>query len=142
MYTVFVSTVTSFTGQLPPELFSVFSASDQTTTFGSSTGAKSFSSTEVAVAAFIPSLFALFLLLTLITVIIVFVYKQQNNQMYNNSATEDTRAYYSTIGPPLPRDLKSEGNVSYEVVHVHGEPAKLSDLSDVKENVAYGVQVH
>ena len=144
MYTVFVSTFTSFTDQLPDDVFSVISASDQTTTSGSSTGpdtvAKSFSSTEIAVAAIIPSLFALFLLLILITVIIVFVYKQQNNQMYNNSATEDTTAYYSTIGPPSPRDLKTEGNVAYEAIH--GEPAKSSDLSsDIQKNVAYGVHI-
>ena len=139
MYTVFVSTVTSFTDQLPDDMFSVFSVSDQTTTSGSSTDtvAKSFSSSEIAVAATIPSLVALFLLLTLITVIIVFIYKQQNN--HNNSAED--RAYYSTIGSPLPWDLKTEGNVAYEVVH--GEPAKSSDLSsEVQKNVAYGVHVH
>ena len=94
-YTVLVSTDTSFTGQLPDDLFSVFSVSDQITTSGSSIGtvAKSFSLSEIAVAATIPSLISLFLLLTLITVIIVFVYKQQNN--HNNSAKD--RAYYSTI---------------------------------------------
>ena len=32
---MFVSTVTSFTGQLPDDLFSMFSASDQTITSGS-----------------------------------------------------------------------------------------------------------
>lgn len=138
MYTVFVSTVTSFTDQLPDDMFSLFSASDHTTTSGSRT-AKSFSLTEITVAAIIPSLFALFLLLILITVIIAFIYnyKQQNNQMYNNSAAED-RAYYSTIGPPSPRELKTEGNVAYEAIH--GEPAKSSDLSsNVQKNVAYGV---
>ena len=130
---MFVSTVTSFTDQLPDDMFSVFSVSDQTTT----SGAKSFSSSEIAVAATIPSLVALFLLLTLIVVIIVFVYKQQNN--HNNSAED--RAYYSTIALPSPRDLKTEGNVAYEVIH--GEPAKSSDLSsEVQKNVAYGVHVH
>jgi hypothetical protein len=140
MYTVFVSTSTSFTDQLPPDMFSVFSASDQTTTTGSST-AKSFSSTEVVVAAVIPSLFALFLLLILITIIIVFIYmyKQYNNRLFNNSP--ENRAYYSTIGPPLPQDLKTEGNVAYEVVL--REPAKSNDPgSDVQKNVAYGVHVH
>ena len=41
MYTVFVSSVTSFTDQLPDNMFSMFSASDQTTISGSmaSTGA-------------------------------------------------------------------------------------------------------
>ncbi|MCG8625504.1 MAG: hypothetical protein MJE68_26340 [Proteobacteria bacterium] len=137
MYTVFVSTITSFTDQLPDDMFSTFSVSDQTTT-STGTVAKSFTSSEIAVAATIPSLVALFLLLSLIIVIIVFIYKQQKN--HNNSAAED-RAYYSTIGPPLPRDLKTEGNVSYEVVH--GEPAKPSDLSsEVQKNVAYGVHVH
>ncbi|MCG8624353.1 MAG: hypothetical protein MJE68_20460 [Proteobacteria bacterium] len=135
-----VSTDTSFTGQLPDDLFSVFSVSDQTTTSGSSIGtvAKSFSLSEIAVAATIPSLISLFLLLTLITVIIVFVYKQQNN--HNNSAKD--RAYYSTIADlPLPRDLKTEENVAYEVVH--SEPAKSSDLSsEVQKNVAYGVHIH
>ena len=136
MYTVFVSTVTSFTGQLPDDMFSAFSVSDQTTT-STGTLAKSFTSSEIAVAATIPSLVALFLLLTLIIVIIVFVYKQQNN--YNNSAED--RAYYSTIGPPSPRDLKTESNVSYEVIH--GQPAKSSDLSsEVQKNVAYGVHAH
>ena len=134
MYTVFVSTITSFTDQLPDDMFSVFSASDQTTTSGSSTG----TSNEIAIAATIPSLVALFLLLMLITVIIVFIYKQQNN--HNNSAKD--RAYYSTIADlPSPRDLKTEENVAYEVVH--GEPAKSSDLSsEVQKNVAYGVHIH
>ena len=36
MYTIFVSTATSFTDQLPPEMFSTSSASDQVTTSGSS----------------------------------------------------------------------------------------------------------
>ena len=137
MYTVFVSTVTSFTDQLPDDVFSIFSASDQTTTSGSST-AKSFSSTEVAVAVIIPSLF---LSLILIIVIIVYIYKQQfNKQIYNNRADED-KAYYSTIGPPLPRDLKMEGNVAYEEVHC--EPSKPNDSgSDVQKNIAYGAHVH
>ena len=137
MYTVFVSTVTSFTDQLSDDMFSLFSASDQTPTSGSST-AKSFSSTEVAVAAIIPSLF---LSLILIVVIIVFIYKQQfNKQIYNNRADED-KAYYSTIGPPLPRDLKTEGNVAYEEVHC--EPSKPNDpVSDVRKNDAYGIHVH
>ena len=74
-YTVLVSTDTSFTGQLPDDLFSVFSVSDQTTT-STGTVAKSFTSSEIAVAATIPSLIALFLLLTLITVIIVFATEQ------------------------------------------------------------------
>ena len=132
---MFVSTDTSFTAQLPDDLFSVFSISDQTTTSGSST--KSFSSSEIIVAATIPSLVALFLLLTLITVIIVFVYKQQNN---HKNSTKD-RAYYSTITLPSPRDLKTEENVAYDVVH--GESAKSSDLSsEVQKNVAYGVHIH
>ena len=142
MYTVFIITFTSFTGQLPDDVFFMFSVSDQATTSGSFTGTV-FSSTDIAVAAIIPSLVALFLLLTLITVIIVFVYKQQNNQMYNSSAAEDTRAYYSTIGPPSPQDFKTEGNVAYDSEAVHSEPAKSSDLSsDVQKNVAYGIHVH
>ena len=141
MYTLSVSTVTSFTDQLPDDLFSVFSASDQTITSGSmaTTGAiaKSFSSTEVVVAAMIPSLFALFLLLILITVI-VFVYKQQiNKRMFSNNSED--RAYYSTVGPPSPQALNTEGNIAYEVVH--DESAKSSDLSDVQKNMAYGVHV-
>ena len=138
MYTVFVSTITSFTDQLPDDMFSMFSVSDQTTT-STGTIAKSFTSSEIAVAATIPSLVALFLLLTLIIVIIVFIYYYKQQKNHNNSAED--RAYYSTIGPPLPQDLKTENNVSYEVVH--GEPAKPSDLSsEVQKNVAYGVHVH
>ena len=49
MYTVFVSTVTSFTGQLPDDLFSMFSASDQTITSGSmGTGAAATSTSSSA----------------------------------------------------------------------------------------------
>ena len=70
---MFVSTATSFTDQLPPEVFSYFSVSDQVTTSDSS--GESFSSTEVAVAAIIPSLFALFILFILIAVVIVLIYK-------------------------------------------------------------------
>ena len=60
--------------------------------------------------------------------------------MCNNSSTED-RAYYSTIGPSLPRDLKIEGNIAYEEVHCESE--KPNDPgSDVQKNVAYGICAH
>ena len=147
MYTVFVSTATTFTDQLPPELFSAISASDQTTTSGSSGvhgGAntrESFSSTEVAVAATIPSLFALFLLIILITVIIVFICKQRSyKQVFNNSS--ENRTYYSTVGPPLPSTLIVEGNIAYETIHCGPVKSTSSDLSDSQKNVAYGVHIH
>ena len=143
MYTVFVITSTSFTGQLPDDVFSAFSVSDRTTTSGSSAGtvAKSFSSSEIAVAAIIPSLFALFLLLGWIAVIIVFVYKQQINKQISNNSADGDKAYYSTVGPPSPQDLNIKGNIAYEEVHC--KPTKPKDSgSDVQKNIAYGVCVH
>ena len=143
-YTVLVSTATSFTDQLSNEMFSALSVSGEVTTTGSNARpgviAKSFSSTEIAVAAIIPSLFALFLLLILIIVTIVFIYKQQvHKHIFNNT---ESRAYYSTVGPPSPQTLKIEENVAYEVVQ--RERAKSGDAlqTDVEKNVAYGVRVH
>jgi hypothetical protein len=55
MYTVFVSTSTSFTGQLPPEAFSAFSESGVATTTGSS--GQSGSTVAIAVAVVVVLLF-------------------------------------------------------------------------------------
>ena len=94
----------------------------------------------MAVAAIVPSLFAMLLLLILITIIIVFVRKQQ---IYKETLSDSTqnKAYYSTVGPPLPPPiLKVEGNVAYEEIHC--EPDKSSNISESKNNIAYGVHIH
>ena len=96
---------------------------------------ESFSSTTVVVAAIVPSLFALFLLLMLITVIIILV---RNQQIYKEVLSDSTqnRAYYSTVGPPLP-PVEVEGNVAYGEIHC--ESTRSTDISDIKKNKAYGV---
>ena len=69
MYTVFVSTATSFTNQLPADVFSAFSASDQVTTTGSSGGGSSVVAIAVAVV-----LVVLFVIVASVCVIIFLIW--------------------------------------------------------------------
>lgn len=69
MYTVFVSTATSFTNQLPANVFSTFSMSDRVTTTGSSGGGNSVVAIAVAVV-----LVVLFVIVASICVIIFLIW--------------------------------------------------------------------
>ena len=78
MYTVFVSTSTSFTSQLPDNVFSTFSASAEATTTGSSGGGNA---VAIAVAVVLVVLFVIGAVICVVIFLVWYVswYRESND---------------------------------------------------------------
>ena len=93
---------------------------------------------QVAVAAVVPSLFTVLLLVLLLVIIAVFIYKYKQNKKSVNGTAEST-AYYSTVDPhstPVASRVQLE-SVTYE--EVKWTTNSSDNVSNLEENVAYGM---